>query len=97
VTEKQLPWLWQFCTYDRYPDGAPRYLATMRVWREPGLWVVRLEDHELGKQCTACCERLAGLWEALEAQMSDLDAWRDYKSRVNTAHKPRARKPPAGT
>lgn len=63
-------------------------MPTLRVWREPGQYVVALQDHEMSRQCQAASATLQGLWEALERALRDHLCWRAFKSVLNRGGQP---------
>jgi hypothetical protein len=84
-------------TQDAYRNGAPRYLATMKISRQSGLWICRLEDHEAMQAITVASPTLEAMWGILERGMADPDAWRDFASRINKHKGAMRRKPPPNT
>jgi hypothetical protein len=73
---------------DAYSDGCRRILPTLRIWREPGQYCVTLQDHEMGRQCSAASPTLEGLFQALEGVLRSPLAWKAYKSQLNRSGEP---------
>jgi hypothetical protein len=86
--EERYPDLFQLLTLGAYSDGCERILPTLRVYREPGVYCVALQDHEMGRQVRAAATTLDGLWEALERVLADPLAWTTFRSQINRSGEP---------
>lgn len=94
--EEQYPNLWQYLTMSVYSDGTARILPTVTINRQPGCYVVALQDHELMRQVRVESPDLAGVWTALELAIPNPHAWTAYNSRQNKKKAPfslRVKKP----
>lgn len=76
------PLVWQYLTQPTWPDGTPRQPSTVATFTQHGRWTICLTEKNWGLILFATADRIEGLWEALDARLSDPKAdWRqDRKS-----------------
>ena len=87
------PHLWTFMTQARWEDGTPRLPSPVSIFMQHGKWTACLTEKNWGLILFATADRLEGIWEALDARLSDPKAdWRqDRKAsgqQARRVHKP---------
>lgn len=71
------PQLWNYLTQTRWDDGTPRQPSSVSIFLQHGKWTACLIEKNWGLILFATADRLEGIWEALDARLSDPKAdWR---------------------
>lgn len=65
------PALSEYLTVGSYPDGSPRQLATLTVFREDGWWKACLNEKDQGLVLFVAENRFSVLLEALELLLQE--------------------------
>jgi hypothetical protein len=69
--QKGYPALTEYLTVPQYPDGSPRALATLTLFREDGLWKACLNEKDQGLVLFVAEGRFNVLLEALELLLQE--------------------------
>ena len=77
------PKLWTFLTSTQWEDGTSRQPSTVSIFMQGGRWTICLTEKNWDLILFATADRLEGVWEALDARLSDPKAdWRENRSKA---------------
>lgn len=81
------PILWSYLTQNRWQDGSPRLTSSLLLFADDGVLKAMLRDREAGLCLWIAGATVSGLFDALEAAVSDAKAdWRqDRQSKADSA------------
>ena len=77
------PKLWTFLTSTQWEDGTSRQPSTVSIFMQGGRWTICLTEKNWDLILFATADRLEGVWEAIDARLSDPKAdWRENRSKA---------------
>jgi len=86
--QKEYPALSEHLTCPQYPDGTPRLLSTMTVFREDGFWKACLNEKDQGLVLFVAESKFGTLLEALELLLQeDHPPWRKSTGKKGSGSK----------
>lgn len=74
---ESFPFLWDHLTQEVWPDGSPRELSTLLLFRQDGVFKVMVKDKNAGECCWLSMQRLSDCWAVVNAALGDAGTeWR---------------------